>query len=141
MSNFRYTVRTDGRLMKRVSVNGKIKTLYSDNPKDLESQYIEIKHLSNKGIAADDNGLTVKQWSNQWLQLYKSDKEKATINMYKQVIDMYIIPYLGNIKLKDLKQKDIVNMLNAMISKGILRRKDVALLTIKQILNKAIEND
>ena len=45
---FTYTKRKDGRLMKRVSVNGKIQTLYSKNPKDLERQYIELKHLSNK---------------------------------------------------------------------------------------------
>lgn len=138
---FKYTKRKDGRLMKRVSVNGKVKTLYSDNPKDLEKQYIEIKHLSNKGVIADDEGLTVKQWANQWLETYKSDKEKATIKMYKEAINIYIIPYLGNFKLKELKQKDIVNMLNSMAEKGITRRRDIVFLTIKQMLNKAIEND
>ena len=41
---FTYTTRKDGRLMKRVSVNGKLKTLYSDNPQDLEKHYIELKY-------------------------------------------------------------------------------------------------
>ena len=58
---FTYTIRKDGRLMKRVSVDGKIKTLYSDNVKDLERQYIEAKHLSNKGIIVDDEGITFNQ--------------------------------------------------------------------------------
>ena len=40
---FTYTTRKDGRLMKRVSVNGRLITLYSTNPKDLEKQYIEKK--------------------------------------------------------------------------------------------------
>ena len=42
---FTYTTRKDGRLMKKVTINGKSKYLYSDDPKDLEKQYIEIKHL------------------------------------------------------------------------------------------------
>lgn len=138
---FTYTVRADGRLMKRVSVNGKIKTLYSDNPKDLEQQYYEQKYLSNKGIVADDNNMTVSEWSDKWLITYKSDKEKATIKMYSDAIKLYIKPNIGNIKLKHLKQSDIVNMLNVMEQKNITRKKDVALLTIKQILGKAVEND
>lgn len=138
---FKYTKRADGRLMKRVSVNGQLRTIYSDNPKDLEQQYIELKHLSNKGIVIDDKNMTVAEWSNKWVELYKSDKELATIKMYKDAIRLYINPCIGHIPLRNLKQSDIVSMLNYLNSKNITRKKDVALLTIKQILNKAVEND
>ncbi len=138
---FTYTKRADGRLMKRVSVNGKIETLYSDNPKDLEKQYIEKKSQNNKGIFIDDKGLTVSVWADRWLNTYKADKELATIKMYSDAIRLHINPYIGNTPLKYLKQSDIVSMLNELDKKGITRRKDVALLTIKQILNKAVEND
>ena len=138
---FTYTKRKDGRLMKRVSINGKMETLYSDNPKDLEKQYIEKKNQNNKGIFIDDKGLTVSVWSDRWLTTYKSDRELATQKMYSDAIRLYIKPSIGNIPLKYLKQSDIVSMLNELDKKGITRRKDVALLTIKQILNKAVEND
>lgn len=141
MAKFTYTTRKDGRLMKKVTINGKIKYLYSKDKDDLEKQYIDIKYKSNNGIAIEDNSLTVKDWANQWLALYKKGKEEATIQMYKQVINNYIIPKLGYIKLKNLKQKHIVELLNEMEEKGITRRKEVLLLTIKQILDKAIEND
>ena len=61
--------------------------------------------------------------------------------MYADSIRLHINPYIGNIPLKYLKQSDVVNMLNQLDKKGITRKKDVALLTIKQILNKAVEND
>lgn len=138
---FTYTKRKDGRLMKRVSVNGKIQTLYSKNPKDLERQYIELKHLSNKGITVNDQDMTVSNWADKWIKIYKPDKEKATIKMYEDAIRLYIKPNIGNIPLKRIKQSDIVDMLNVLDKKGITRRKEVALLTIKQILNKAVEND
>lgn len=138
---FTYTTRKDGRLMKRISINGKIKTLYSDNVKDLERKYTEYKYLSDKGIVADDQNMTVSDWADKWLITYKSNQEKATIKMYQDSIRLHIKPNIGNISLKNLKQSDIVNMLNVLTKNGITRRKDVALLTIKQILNKAVEND
>lgn len=138
---FKYTTRKDGRLMKRVSVDGKIKTLYSDNVKDLERQYIELKYKSNNGIIINDENMTVSVWADKWLETYKADKEQATVKMYKDTIRLYIKPYIGNIPLKSLKQTDVVNMLNSLAKKGITRRKDFALLTIKQILEKAVDND
>lgn len=138
---FTYTKRADGRLMKRVSVNGKLETLYSNNPKDLEKQYIEKKSLDHKGISIDDEGMSVSDWSDKWVDLYKSDKESAIIKMYKDAIRLYIKPTIGEIKLKNLKQSDILYMLNVLEKKGITRKKEVALLTIKQILDKAVEND
>ena len=138
---FKYTTRKDGRFMKRVSVDGKLKTLYADNVKDLEKQYIELKYMSNKGITVDDKNMTVSTWADKWVETYKSDKEQATIKMYKDTIRLYIKPTIGNIPLKNLKQADIVDMLNVLTEKGITRRKDFALLTIKQILEKAVDND
>lgn len=138
---FTYTKRADGRLMKRVSVNGKLETLYSYDAKDLENQYIEKKHLSNKGIYIDDEGLSVGVWADKWISLYKKDKAQATINMYKDTIRLYIKPNLGHIKLKTLKQSDIIEMLNKLEEKGITRRKEYTLITLKQILQTAVDND
>lgn len=138
---FKYTKRADGRLMKRVSVNGNLITLYSDNPKDLEKQYIEKKNQDHKGIFISDEGMTVGVWADKWVDLYKSDKELATQKMYKDSIRLHIKPYIGNIPLKYLKQSDIIHMLNELEKKGITRKKDIAFLTVKQILNKAVEND
>ncbi|MFR8116858.1 MAG: hypothetical protein ACLVAK_07650 [Clostridia bacterium] len=136
---FTYTTRKDGRLMKRVSVNGKIKSIYSNNVKDLERQYIELKHLSGKGLLAEDNGLNVESWSTHWLQSYKIDLEAATKKMYEDAINLYIIPCIGNIKLKYLKENDITSMLAKLNNKP--RQKEIVLLTIKQILEKAVDND
>ena len=138
---FTYTTRKDGRLMKRVSVGGKLKTIYSDNPKDLERQYIELKHLSNKGVTLDNSNITVSQWADIWIKTYKKDVEAGTYKMYEDVIRLYIKPYIGNIQLKKLKQSDILLMLNKLDDKGITKNKNNTLILIKQILNKAIEND
>ena len=138
---FTYTTRKDGRLMKRVKYNGKIKSLYADNPKDLERQYIELKYNENLGIVADDENMTVSIWAKKWLAIYKKDVSKNTYKMYESIIRLYINPYIGNIRLSKLKQNDIINLLNKLEEKHVTKVKNNTLITIKAILNTAIEND
>ena len=138
---FTYTKRKDGRLCTSVMENGKRKYFYAKDEKELKQKLIDHQYLSNKGVYIDDESLTVGQWADKWLNTYKSDKAQATINMYKDTIRLYIKPNLGHIKLKNLKQSDIISMLNELDKKGITRRKEYTLITLKQILQKAVEND
>lgn len=43
-----YTVRKDGRLMKKITINNKIVYIYSNNEIDLYNQYTEQKYNSLK---------------------------------------------------------------------------------------------
>lgn len=54
------------------------------------------------------------------------------------LIDISFLQY-GHKKLIDIKQSHIMNMLNDM--GDLSRSKEQVLLTTKQILNKAVEND
>lgn len=138
---FTYTTRKDGRLMKRVSVNGKLKTLYSDNAKDLEKQYIEYKHLDNKGVELENETITISAWADEWIKTYKKNVTKGTYKMYSDIVRLYIKPNIGNIKLKKLKQSDIVNLVNILEEKKLTKTITDTLILIKSMLNKAVEND
>ena len=59
--------------------------------------------------------------------------------MYFDAINLYIIPHLGYIKLKNLKENDVTSMLNELNNKP--RQKEIVLLTMRQILDKAIDNN
>lgn len=136
-----YTVRKDGRYMKKKQHKNKTYYLYSNSVQDLYNQYIELSYLTNKNLTVDDNSITMEQWSLEWLRLYKSDKQENTKKMYHEAIKNYINPYLGKYKLKSIKQKNILDLLNVMTSRGITRRKEVVLMTLRQIFDKAIDND
>ena len=136
---FSYTKRKDGRLMKKVTRNGKTKYLYSNNVKDLEKQYIEFLSLNNKGVVINDENIIVKNWAEEWLTTYKINTEQATYNMYNSAINLYIIPELGYIKLKNLKEQHIMKMFNLLENKE--RQRDIVLLTLKQMLDKAVDNN
>lgn len=138
MSNFKYTYRSDGRLMKRVSVNGSKISIYSKDVKDLERQYIELKHQNYNNINYSES-ITLKQFALKWLKLNSVGKEYNTIRENKHFINNYIIPYLGAKKLKDIKIYDIKELLSKLENKKTSSNKLLAL--IKRILNDAVDND
>lgn len=140
MSKFTYTTRSDGRLMKKVSVNGKPKYLYSNDPKDLEKQFIDLKYKGNNGITIDDNNITFKQYSEKWFNRTCTMKEIATQDSIQNRIK-HLNNYIGNIKLKKLKPYHIQEVVTEMIKSGYTDLTKRTLSECKRILNDAVIND
>lgn len=134
-----YTVRkSDNRLMKKVTSNGKIKYLYSNDVKDLYNQYNDLLHLKYKGVNINNN-YNMKDYSLKWLELNSTGKEIKTIEEYKHLINNHIIPTLGYKKLQDLKINDIKELLKNMQNIPTTAKKTLQL--TKRILNDAVDND
>ncbi len=139
MSDFTYTTRTDGRLMKKINIKGKKPIyLYSYDKDDLEKQYIETKHMLYNGFV-DANNVKLKDFADKWLHLNSAGKEIRTIADYQTLINSYIIPKLGYKKIKDIKIYDIKELLKDMENIPTTAKKTLQL--IKRILNDAVDND
>lgn len=136
---FTYTKRKDGRLMKKVTINGKSKYLYSYDKDDLEEQYIELKHLSYSGTEISSDKIKLKDFAEKWIEFNSTNKEYRTIEEYKTLINNYIIPTLGHKKIKDIKLYDIKELMKKMENIPTTAKK--ALQIIKRILNDAVDND
>lgn len=80
----KYKKRADGRYSTSVIIgyteNGtaRRKILYGRTIAELDNNVAEFKSLKNKGIIIDDKNLTVAQWAEKWLELYKKDKAYNT---------------------------------------------------------------
>ena len=134
--------RKDGLYYKEKKYKGKRYIFSSVDKKEVEKKVIEFENNINRGAVINDKNMKFSDWCDTWLELYKKKNiEKATYNMYESVIRNYLKPELGFYKLSGIKESHIMDMLNKMDKKGITRRKDVALLTVKQILEKAVDND
>ncbi len=141
----KYKKRADGRYSASVVVgyhdNGKPKRkyFYTKTVKELENQLAEFKSLQNKGLIFDDKGLTVEVWSDRWLKLYKSTKAFNTQQTYTDMLNRYILPCIGDVRLSQLKKCMVQELLNNIISKGCYRSAEMTLLTIRQMITAAIE--
>ena len=140
----KYKKRPDGRYATSAIIgydeNGKPKrkVIYGSTIMELDKKVAEFKSLQNKGIVIDDGGMTVQQWSEKWLELYKADKAYNTYMMYKRTVDNHITPNLGTIRLSALKTHHIQELLNTIIQDGHHRTAELVKITLTQIVKQAI---
>lgn len=135
-----YTVRKDGRLMKKVSFNNKPTYLYSNEPSDLYKQYIDLKYKNNNGITVENNSITFRKYAEKWFEINCTTKEIATQDSIKNRI-RHLNKYIGNIKLKSLKPYHIQEIVTGMVKEGYTDLTKRTLAECKRILNDAVIND
>lgn len=91
---------------KQLSATGKTE---QDSQNKLKQKYAEI---CQKGKQIKPSTYTVKTWLNYWLINVKSNLKGNTRDSYYNSFKNYIIPLLGNIKLKNLTLSQIQIAIN-----------------------------
>lgn len=141
----KYKKRKDGRYATSIIIgyknNGKPKrkVLYGKTIRELDNKVADFKSLQNKGIIINDNSMTMAQWAKKWLKLYKQNKAYNTYYMYKNAVNNHIIPAIGDMRLSSLKKNHLQELLNNIVTDGKQRTAEIVRLTLKQIIQTAIE--
>jgi len=100
----------------------------------LNTIYAQI--LENKFIPGSME--TVAHWLNEWLDKYAGPTTKATTYIsYEGYVRNHVIPYIGHIKLKNLKHEKVQAFFTHLAQNGRKDRKQggLALKTIRNIRN------
>ena len=85
-----------------------------------------------------ENSITLIEWFNQWLELYKTNKVKqATINDYYKSLS-YIDKVILNSKMVEIKAITILQMLNKITAE---RTKQKVYELLYMVFDKALKND
>ena len=123
---------------------GKIKKKYM-TVKSIEEARMRLANFEydkkNNGLGKDSFG----KYCIEWLQneKEKKDREETTLYGYECTINNHILPYLGEIELKELKYKDFENYFKSLKNEKNLsdttRNKHKALLSI--ILKAAVREE
>jgi integrase len=83
--------------------------------KEAEKALSELIVKIEKGDYFVSDDMTFKEYLEKWLQEYCANNLSYKTNVtYKQIIDTYIVPRLGNIKLDKLKPLDLQSLYNYM---------------------------
>ena len=115
--------------------------VYGYTESELEKNLFELKmKIARKEFIKEDE-VTVAQWGDTWLKTYKSGKEYKTYQMYDITLRNHIIRELGHIRLVDLKPYHIQGLINNRYRQGLTKTLKNIKLTIKQMLDQAVENE
>lgn len=106
----------------------------------IEAAEIEKKFYFNQHQIIQSEGLLVKDWLDQWIDVYGKQCEKTTLITRKRYINKQIIPSLGNYKLSQLSKMEYEKFINKLSDAGYARR---TVQTIHSIfctaINKAVD--
>ncbi len=96
--------------------------------------------IENGGVPTAHSVMKVKDWMDQWLKLYLPNIEETTRVGYREKIDKYINPNLGNIPLKSLTTTAVQAWVNKLQTEYGLAPKTIsnAYLNLSAAMKQAV---
>lgn len=102
---------TDGKTVRR--------SLYGKSRLEVQEKLQEVLVSIHQDEYIEPSRITVGQWLYQWLRVYcLSLKKNSTCTGYEDEIKLHIVPYLGSIRLQDLKPQQVQLAINALVQQG-----------------------
>ncbi|MDR1440285.1 MAG: site-specific integrase [Clostridiales bacterium] len=114
--------------------------VYGRTLAELDAAYVELKNSLAKGTYANDGGWTVALWAARWLETYKAGKELNTRAMYEHAVGAHIVPAVGGLRLRDVRQFALQGLVNGLAEKGLTRTVEIVAMTLRQIFEAALDN-
>lgn len=128
--------RKDGRYELRFYFDHKQYSIYGLTEKEVINKYKNWKVPKPKKKI--ETGITMKQWSETFIENYK--KNIVSQSTYKNIVSIFnnhINKWLGEIKIKSLKELNIIEMLNSLNDRP--RIKTNVFIYLNESLKKAVQ--
>jgi integrase len=107
----------------------------TEKEKDAKILDLRIKHATAQLV---DQEMKLETWAEMWIK-NKNQKEARTRQMYREVLDRHIIPAMGSMYMSKIKQFHVQDLINDLADRP--RTANIALMTLHQIFDQAIENE
>jgi integrase len=131
--------RADGRWVAQVPIEGgKRKLLYRKTEKEAMSALRKAMNEQEQGTLATGPQQTLKAYLTHWLE----EVHKPTIRLnsyikYQKLINSYIIPSLGNVRLQKLTPQQVLSLYRQKEQDGLSPK---TINSIHGVLHKALDN-
>lgn len=89
--------------------------------KDAENELAKIINEYNRGEYVEPKKITVAEYLHQWLNMHRKNLAVTTAHQYEEIINLHIIPAIGDIPLQKLTALHIQEFLDRELTCG---RKD-----------------
>lgn len=119
--------RSNGTWRAQITLDGERLNFSADTQRECQ-QWLrkKLNHIAG-GLTYDATITTLGEFLADWLTYKETTLKSSTYYQYNHVVESYIIPYLGQIKLMDLKPVQIQALYNRLI------KDDVGIPTIQKV--------
>ncbi|SHI91741.1 tyrosine-type recombinase/integrase [Parasporobacterium paucivorans] len=109
---------TDLRYIWRKSVDGKSHVLVDSNLGELKKRVIQKEADIQNGVVRNYEKITLNDWFEKWLTLYKARIKISTRTTYQNYWDLYIKDSeIGNLQISKIKRPNIVQTYETLVKK------------------------
>ena len=127
--------RKDGLWTAQVTVEGKHISKYFKTQQEARLWLLTTNSQIRDGLILSGANITYEQYLNEWLITIKSTIRPKTHEQYTQIVQQHILPYLGVIKLKDLRPDNIQSLYNRKLKDGASER---TVILIHSVLHRSL---
>ena len=104
----------------RILIDGKRKSVYGKTKNEVRQKMTELQWESDNALYVHTPAkLTVNEWMQTWLATCCGHLTHSSMYERRQYVRLYIIPYIGEKKLKDLCPTDVRVLYNKLVQRGL----------------------
>ena len=130
--------RKDGRWVMQIWLGDKYKQVYVKSEKEGIKKLREAQRELEQGILPTGPDQTLKQYIEYWLEeVHKPTIRLSSYVKYRKIINSYIIPVLGDMKLQKLTPQHINSLYRQKEKDGL---QSSTINTIHGVLHRALDN-
>ena len=135
--------RPDGRWEGRYTgPDGRQRSIYGKSDKDVKKRMKAVQAALTLGLWFEPSKVTFEKWMRLWLDEYTTHIKPTTHDNYENYAKNHLIPYLGPIKLSQLKLMHIQRAFNAMTEKGLaVGSQEAVRICLSSCLSAAVRYD
>ena len=100
--------------------------------KEVAQKLKQATYELDQGTYKEPCRMTVKEWLDIWKAEYTEDVKESTAYIYKKNVDMYVVPYIGSVKLQALTAPMIQALYNRLLKP---QNEDCKALSAKSVRN------
>ncbi len=128
--------RKDGLWVGQVTIQGQLLYKYARKKGDVQDWVLEMRNQIQSGLTLASTKITVGDFLKEWLSIHEVSIRPRTFFQYTQVVNEYLIPSIGKIKLRDLRSDQIQLLYTTKLKEGKSQR---TVLLIHAILHGALK--
>ena len=100
---------------KTIRWEGSRYEVYADTEREAIEKLAVLKEQLRRGAKTTRENITVSQWFEEWLDLYKKPAglTQKSLAMYREKFDGYIKPRIGPMRLRDVTEAHLQRILNS----------------------------
>jgi integrase len=123
---------------KTARYEGKKFEAYGKTELEAMTKLAEKLAAAKRGEGLISGNMTVNAWYAQWMELYKKPKNltEKSLKVYDEKYNNHIRPYIGNQKIKDVKEAHLQRIMNQQSGKSDSHAKKVRMV-LQEIFRRA----